>query len=143
MGGRRMNKKEIDAWLKDLDERHEKQLWKEGIKWKEEDKDSRYYGEIRSDLDTEYHYVVVIPEDVYELLAPDEQAKFDGCDLTDWMDDMFIVDEFDVEPDDLNELWQRKFYDLHDGDNDDEGKWTSLGNPNNGKPVNEVLVFNM
>ena len=29
-----MNKKEIDAWLKDLDERHEKQLWKEGIKLK-------------------------------------------------------------------------------------------------------------
>ena len=33
-----MNKKEIDAWLKDLDERHEKQLWKEGIKWKEENR---------------------------------------------------------------------------------------------------------
>ena len=101
-----MNKKEIDAWLKDLDERHEKQLWKEGIKWKEEDKDSRYYGEIRSDLDTEYHYVVVIPEDVYELLPPDEQEKFDGCDLTDWMDEAFVVEEHGVEADELNELWQ-------------------------------------
>ena len=135
-----MNKKEIDAWLKDLDERHEKQLWKEGIKWKGE-KGSRWEGQDVSDLDTAYTYVVVIPEDVYEQLAPDEQDKFDGCDLTDWMDDMFIVDEFDVEPDDLNELWQRKFYDLHDGDNNDESIWTGLGNPNNGKPVNEVLIF--
>ena len=43
MGGRRMNKQEIDAWLKDLDERHEKQLWKEGIKWKEDYHKSRLF----------------------------------------------------------------------------------------------------
>ena len=138
MGGRRMNKQEIDAWLKDLDERHEKQLWKEGIKWKEEYEKHPRYGETRSDLDTAYTYVVVIPEDVYEQLAPDEQDKFDGCDLTDWMDDAFILDDFEVEPDDLNELWQRKFYDLP---TDDYRKWRGLGNPNNGKPVNEVLIF--
>ena len=54
-----MNKQEIDAWLKDLDERHEKQLWKEGIKWKEDYKKHPLYGETRSDLDTAYTYVVV------------------------------------------------------------------------------------
>ena len=54
------------------------------------------------------------------------------------MDDEFIVDDFEVEPDDLNELWQRKFYDLP---TDDYSKWRGLGNPNNGKPVNEVLIF--
>ena len=141
MGGRRMNKQEIDAWLKDLDERHEKQLWKEGIKWKEEDKDSRYYGEIRSDLDTEYHYVVVIPEDVYELLAPDEQAKFDGCDLSDWMDDVFIQDEYGVEPDEeLNDLWERKFFTMT---GEDQSKWYGLGKNIKNKPVDEVHVFNM
>ena len=132
-----MNKQEIDAWLKDLDERHEKQLWKVGIKWKGE-KGSRWEGQDVSDLDTAYTYVVVIPEDVYEQLAPDEQDKFDGCDLTDWMDDAFILDDFEVEPDDLNELWQRKFYDLP---TDDYRKWRGLGNPKNGKPVNEVLIF--
>ena len=54
-----MNKKEIDAWLKDLDERHEKQLWKEGIKWKEEYEKPPRYGETRSDLDTTYTFILL------------------------------------------------------------------------------------
>ena len=131
-----MNKKEIDAWLKDLDKRD-----REAFANSEGEGDETDYAEV-TDYSA-YHFVVVIPEDVYEQLEPDEQEKFSGCDLTDWMDDMFIVDEFGVEPDELNELWQRKFYDLHYGDNNDEIKWTRLGNSKNGKPVNEVLVFNM
>ena len=123
-----MNKKEIDAWLKDLDKRDREYASKDGTDYEEVTDYS------------EYHYVVVIPEDVYEQLEPDEQEKFSGCDLTDWMDEEFIVEEFGVEPDELNELWQRKFYDL--SEEGDEGKWTSLGNSKNGKPVNEVLVFN-
>ena len=127
-----MNKKEIDAWLKELE-----QVDKEAAK-KEDGCEYEDYPE-----NMEYHFVVVIPEDVYELLAPDEQAKFDGCDLTDWMDDAFIVDDFGVEPDDLNALWQRKFYTLHDGDRNDESIWYELGNNIKNKPVDEVLVFNM
>ena len=125
-----MNKKEIDAWLKDLEQRDRK-----AAGYAPDDEDYPRW--------MEYHYVVVIPEDVYELLPPDEQAKFDGCDLTDWMDDEFIVDDFGVEPDELNELWQRKFYDLHDGDRDDESIWYGLGKNIKNKPVDEVLVFNM
>ena len=131
-----MNKKEIDAWLKDLDKRD-----REAFANSEGDGDPTDYAEV-TDYSS-YHYVVVIPEDVYEQLEPDEQEKFSVCCLTDWMDDDFVVEDFGVEPDELNELWQRKFYDLHYGDNNDESKWTSLGNSNNGKPVNEVLVFNM
>ncbi len=54
---------------------------------------------------SEYHYVVVIPEDVYEQLETDEQEKFSGCDLTNWMDEEFVVEEHGVEADELNELW--------------------------------------
>ena len=128
-----MNKNEIDAWLKDLEQRDKEAAKKDGCEYKD-------YPEALRDI---YTFVVVIPEEVYDLLAPDEQAKFDGCDLSDWMDDVFIQDEYGVEADELNDLWERKFFTLTDGDNDDESIWYGLGKNIKNKPVDEVLVFSM
>ena len=127
-----MNKQEIDAWLKDLEQRDKEEAKKDGCEYED-------YPE-----DMEYHYVVIIPEDVYELLEPDEQAKFDGCDLSDWTD--FVESEYGVEADELNDLWQRKFFTLHsnrEGEKDDESIWYELGRNSKGKYVDEVLVFNL
>jgi len=55
------------------------------------------------------------------------------------MDEEFVVEEHGVEADELNELWQRKFYDLS---GDDESKWYGLGGNKAGGPVDEVHIFN-
>ena len=126
-----MNKQEIDDWLKDLEQRDKEEAKKDGCEYKD-------YSEALRDI---YTFVVVIPEEVYDLLAPDEQAKFDGCDLSDWMDDVFIQDEYGVEPDEeLNDLWERKFFTMT---GEDQSKWEGLGRNISNKPVDEVLVFNM
>ncbi len=122
---------EIDDWLKDLEQRDKEAAKKDGCEYKD-------YPEALRDI---YTFVVVIPEEVYDLLAPDEQAKFDGCDLSDWTD--FVESEYGVEADELNDLWERKFFDLNYGDNNDEGIWYGLGKNIKNKPVDEVLVFNM
>ena len=80
-----------------------------------------------------------MPEDVYEQLETDEQEKFSGCDLTNWMDEEFVVEEHGVEADELNELWQRKFY---DSSGDEESKWYGLGGNKAGGLVDEVHIFN-
>ena len=125
-----MNKKEIDDWLKDVEARDKKTAEEED--WGGED--------YPDDLHYDYHYVVVIPEDIYEQLSEDQQAKFDGCDLLDHLEDYDIQNDFNVDPDDLNPLWERKFYHLT---LEDQGQWEALGNNKTGNPVDEVLIFNL
>ena len=116
-------KKEIGEWLKDLEKRDRKAA---GFELDDEDY-PRWM---------EHHYTVIIPKDVYDQLPPDEQDKFEGCDLDDHTD--FVEEEYGVESDELNDLWERKYFDLP---SDDYVKWIDLGNNSKGEYVDEVLIF--
>ena len=118
-------KKEIGEWLKDLEQRDKEAAKKDGLDDYEE---VTHY--------SSYNYIVVIPEDVYDQLPPDEQDKFEGCDLDDHTD--FVEEEYGVESDELNDLWQRKYFDLP---NDDYNKWIDLGKDSKGEYVDEVRIF--
>ena len=114
-----------ETWIVKCEERDKREAEKAGLNYLE-------------DLRIKHNYVVVIPEDVYDQLSSEQQEKFDKCDLTEYLEDEEIVDDYGVEPHKLNNLWQRKFYDLPDEEFD---KWKSLGNPNSGKPVTDVQII--
>ena len=123
-----MNKKEIDIWLKDLEKRN-KEACKKGESGYE-----NYLG-----MESLY-FTVIIPEYVYNLLEEDEQYKFEGCDLSDHMNDDVLWEEYklDFELDKLNDLWEREFFTMTA---EDQFKWESLGKNIENRPDDEVDVL--
>ena len=121
-----------ETWIKNLEERDNEDMFRDKVReWDQ-------YGKLIDKLPTEYHYLVIIPVNVYEQLSQEQKQKFEECDLTKLMDEDFIFQDYGVNSNELNQLWQRKFYNLTEKE---QKKWTDLEIRKNIFPINEVLVF--